>query len=169
MVNKSPLQPFKGCRCQRIKTSAMKAIIYSVFLPFVMLLLGCVEKDDLCCGIPEADSIRGRWLLYEVGYSPGFEYITEAIPPKPAQTLTLGDNRVSSTVEGLERFKYYRILNDTVVHTPYLALYANEPGGQPGSTSSDEPTYSFDVGNDVLTLHYRWCYEGCHMAFRKVK
>ena len=66
-----------------------------------------------------------------VGYSPGFGYITEPVPSSPAQTLTFGDDRVSSTVEGLEQFKYYRILNDTVVHTPYLALYANEPSGQP--------------------------------------
>ena len=147
----------------------MKNIIQSLLVLLGMFLLGCVEKDDLCCGIQEADQLSGRWLLYEVGYSPGFEYITEAIPPKPAQTLTFSNNRVSSTIEGLERFKYYRILNDTVVHTPYLALYANESGGQPGSPSSDELTYSFDLENNILTLHYRWCYEGCHMAFRKIE
>jgi hypothetical protein len=147
----------------------MKNIIQPLFMLLVTFLLGCVEKDDLCCGIQEADQLSGRWLLYEVGYSPGFEYIKEAISPNPAQTLTFGDGRLSSTVEGLERFKYYRILNDTVVHIPYLALYANEPSGQPGSPSADEPTYSFDLDNNFLTLHYRWCIEGCHMAFRKIE
>ena len=122
----------------------MKNIIQPAFMLLGMILLGCVENDDLCCGIQESDQLRGSWLLYEVGYSPGFEYITEAIPPKPAQTLRFDDNRVSSTVEGLERFKYYRILNDTVIDTPYIALYADEPSRQPGSPSSDSPTYSFD-------------------------
>ena len=75
----------------------MKNIIQPMFILLGMFLLGCVEKDDLCCGIKEADQLSGRWLLYEVGYSPGFEYITEAIPPKPAQTLTFSNNRVSST------------------------------------------------------------------------
>lgn len=147
----------------------MKTIVRPMFILLVMVLLGCVEKDELCCGIQEADRLSGRWLLYEVGYSPGFEYITEVVPPKPAQILTFGDNRVSSTVEGLERFKYYRILNDTVVHTPYVALYADEPGDQPGIPSSDVLTYSFDLENNTLMLYYRWCYEGCHMAFRKVE
>jgi len=147
----------------------MKYIIQPAVMLVVILLLGCVEKDDLCCGIQEADQLSGRWLLYEIGYSTGFEYIKEAIPPKPAQTLTFGDNRVSSTVDGLERFKYYRILNDTVVYTPYLAFYANDPIGQANSPSSDEPTYSFDLDNNILTLRYRYCYEGCHMAFRKIE
>jgi len=146
----------------------MKNIIQPALMLLGMLLLGCVGKDDLCCGIQEADQLSGRWLLYEVGYSTGFEYIKEEIPPIPAQILTFGDNRVSSTVEGLERFKYYRILYDTVVHTPYLALYANKPIGQTNSPS-DSPTYSFDLENNILTLHFRWCYEGCHLAFRKIE
>jgi hypothetical protein len=151
------------------KTPMTKNIIQPAFMLLVVVLLGCVEKDDLCCGIQAADQLSGRWLLYEVGSSPGFGYITKAIPPKPAQTLTFADNRVSSTVEGLGQFKYYEILNDTVVNTPYLALYAKDPTGQPGSPPSEGPTYSFDLAGNILTLHFRWCYEGCHMAFRKIE
>ena len=147
----------------------MKNTIRPALMFVGMLLLGCVENDDLCCAIGETDQLRGRWILYEVGYSPGFEYITEAIPAIPAQTMTFGGSRVSSTVEGLERFKYYRILNDSVAQTPYVALYVNEPIGHTPSPSSDTPTYSFDLENDVLTLRFRWCYEGCHMAFRKIE
>jgi hypothetical protein len=68
----------------------MKNIIQPMFMLLVTFLLGCVEKDDLCCGIQAADQLSGRWLLYEVGYSPGFEYMKEAISPNPAQTLTFG-------------------------------------------------------------------------------
>jgi hypothetical protein len=135
----------------------------------VIILLGCVENDDLCCSMPETNKLAGTWLLYEYGYSPGAGYITEAVAPSPAQTMTFDDDRVSSTVLGFERFKYYKILNDTMVNTPYIALYADEPGVQPNTPSSDVPTYSFDLEGHTLTLHFRWCFEGCHLAFRKVK
>ena len=147
----------------------MKNPIHRILILSGIILFGCVENGDLCCNIPETNKLSGKWLLYEYGYSPGFEYINEPVPPSPAQTLTFGNDRISSTVEGLERFKYYRILNDTVVDTPYIALYADEPSGQTDIPSSDAPTYSFDLENNILTLYYRWCYEGCHMAFRKIE
>ncbi len=109
----------------------MKNIIQPMFLLVGMLLSGCVENDDLCCGIQETNELSGRWLFYERGYSPGFEYITEAIPSKPAQILTIGVDDISNTVKGWEQLKYYRILTDSAFHTQYIALYANDPGAQP--------------------------------------
>jgi hypothetical protein len=145
----------------------MKNPIQPVLILLGLILLGCVKDDDLCCNIPETNKLKGTWLLYEYGYSPGFEYITEPVPPNPPQTITFDDRQVSSTAVGWERFRYYKILNDTLVNTPYIALYVDDPGVQPKTPASDVPTYSFDLESNILTLHFRWCYEGCHLAFRK--
>ena len=147
----------------------MKIPIQPIFVLLSIILFGCVENDDLCCNIPETSEVDGTWLLYEQGHSPGFGYITEPVPASPAQTITFSHARVSSSVLGWEQFKYYEILNDTLVNTPYIALYSNEPPVQPETPSSDVPTYSFDLETNTLKLYFRWCYEGCHLAFRKVK
>lgn len=146
----------------------MRKPIQPLPILLITILFGCVENDDLCCSIPETNTLAGTWLLYEYGYSPGVEYITEPVAPNPAQTLTFDDDRVSSNVLGWERFKYYQILNDTAVNTPYISLYADNPGVQP-TPSPDVPTYSFDLESNTLTLHFRWCFEGCHLAFRKIE
>src|SRR5688572_29114233 len=109
----------------------MKKHIQAILILLMIILFGCVENDDLCCSIPETSKLAGTWLLYEQGYSPGVGYITEPVPPNPARTVTFDDDRVSSTVLGWERFKYYKILNDTAVNTPYIALYADNPPVQP--------------------------------------
>jgi hypothetical protein len=147
----------------------MKSYIYAVVILLGITLDGCVENDGICCIIPETSELSGTWLLYESGHSPGVGYITESIPSKPPQTLTIDDNNVSITVEGMERFKFYRILTDTATtpHSQYIALYATDPNVY--NPLSDGPTYSFDLESNILTLRFRWCFEGCHMAFRKIK
>jgi hypothetical protein len=147
----------------------MKNSIQPILILLGIILFGCVKDDDLCCSIPETSKLEGTWLLYEQGHSPGFGYITEAVPASPAQTISFDQDRILSTVSGWERFKYYEILNDTLVNTPYIALYSNEPPVQPETPSSDVPTYSFDLESNTLTLYFRWCYEGCHLAFRKIR
>jgi hypothetical protein len=147
----------------------MKSPIQPIVVLLSIILFGCVENDDLCCSIPETSKLDGTWLLYEEGHSPGFGYITEPVSANPAQTITFSHDRVSSSVLGWEEFKYYEILNDTLVHTPYIALYVDEPGVQPNTPTADVPTYSFDLESNTLTLYFRWCYEGCHLAFRKIK
>jgi len=83
--------------------------------------------------------------------------------------VKIGADDISSTVKGWEQLKYYRILTDSASHTEYIALYVNNHGPQPGSPTSDVQTYTFDLENNILTLHFRWCYEGCHLAFRKIE
>jgi len=147
----------------------MKTPIQLIVVLLMIFLFGCVENDDLCCSLHETSEVDGTWLLYEQGHSPGFGYITEPVPASPAQTITFSHDRVSSSVLGWEQFKYYEILNDTLVNTPYIALYSHQPPVQPETPSSDVPTYSFDLESNTLTLYFRWCYEGCHLAFRKIK
>jgi hypothetical protein len=147
----------------------MKNPIQRILILSGIILFGCGENDDLCCSIPEANKLNGTWLLYERGYSPGAGYITESVPAHPAQSIKFGNDRVSSTVLGWERFKYYEILDDTLVSTPYITLYVDDPGVRPNPPLSDVETYSFDLENNILTFHFRWCIEGCHLSFRKIE
>jgi hypothetical protein len=133
----------------------------------VSLVSGCVENEDMCCAISETQPLDGVWLLFERGYSPGAGYITESISSEPAQKLILSDGKVSSTTEGWESLKFYTISNDTVYQSPYIELYTTDPNSQPSNSSV--ATYSFDLEGDVLTLRFRWCIEGCHMAFKKIE
>src|SRR5688572_191660 len=163
------LQLLNQIVCQAVKAFHMKTPIQPIVVLLSIILFGCVKDDDLCCGIPETSKLEGTWLLYEQGHSPGVGYITEPVPASPAQTITFSHDRVSSSVLGWEQFKYYEILNDTVVNTPFIALYVEDPGVQPSPPSSDLSTYSFDLESNTLTLYFRWCYEGCHLAFRKIR
>jgi hypothetical protein len=141
----------------------MKSML--LLLLAVSVVIGCVEKEDMCCVIPEKQPLDGVWLFFERGYSPGAGYITERVSSEPAQKLVLTDGKVSSTTEGWENLKFYRILNDTVYHSPYIAFYTTDPDSQ---LSNSPATYSFDLEGDILTLRFRWCIEGCHMAFKKI-
>ena len=140
----------------------MKSIFH--LLLAVTFVSGCVEKEVMCCAIPETQPLNGDWLFFERGYSPGGGYVTESIPAEAAQKLKLTDGKVLSTVEGWENFRFYRILNDTVYHSPYIAFYNLDPASQP----SDSSTFSFELEGNILTLRFRWCIEGCHMAFKKI-
>ncbi|HYI76648.1 MAG TPA: hypothetical protein VEW65_03455 [Chryseolinea sp.] len=140
-------------------------IIFLLLLA-VSFVGGCVEKEDMCCVIRETQPLDGVWLFFERGYSPGAGYITESVSSQPAQKLVLTDGKVSGTTEGWENLKFYRILNDTVYHSPYIAFYTTDPDSQP--SNSPVATYSFDLEGDILTLRFRWCIEGCHMAFKKI-
>jgi hypothetical protein len=142
----------------------MKSML--LLLLAVCVVSGCNEKEDMCCVIRETQPLDGVWLFFERGYSPGAGYITESVSSQPAQKLVLTDGKVSGTIEGWENLKFYRILNDTVYHSPYIAFYTTDPDSQP--SNSPVATYSFDLEGDILTLRFRWCIEGCHMAFKKI-
>ena len=135
----------------------MKNIIYVTFL-ILSILSGCEEADN-CCIIPVTDELSGTWLFYEYGYSPGFGYETKAVTPIPPQTLTFNAGKVSSNLEGFEDIVRYAILTDAVTRTPYVALYKSDK-------DTDPSTYAFTLSDNVLKLHFRYCYEGCHIAFK---
>ena len=137
----------------------MKIIVYVTFAS-LSLFGGCEEADN-CCIIPVTDGLKGSWLFYEYGYSPGFGYETKAVPPVPPQTLTFNAGKVSSNLADFKDIVRYELLTDSVTRTPYIALYKSD-------TNTDPSTYTFEVDDNVLKLYFRWCYEGCHMAFKKL-
>ncbi|HKZ37639.1 MAG TPA: hypothetical protein VJ184_08325 [Chryseolinea sp.] len=138
----------------------MRFLNYIIFPFLIIVFYSCDEKDD-----NPTIQLTGSWLLYERGYSPGGGYITEAVSSEPAQVLIFETERMSSTVNGFESFKFYEILTDTATQTEFVALYKNRPSIQNDESS---PTYSFDITGDTLKLYFRYCIEGCHLAFRRI-
>jgi hypothetical protein len=137
-----------------------------IISPFLIIVLNsCDEKDDNPT-IESTAELTGSWLLYERGYSPGSGYIVEAVPPTPSQVLIFEEEEMSSSVKGLEDFKFYEVSIDTVTQSEFVALYKNKPPLQDEETS---PTYLFDITGDTLKLYFRYCIEGCHLAFRRIK
>jgi hypothetical protein len=126
--------------------------------------MSCSEKE--CCPNQEegnANTISGEWLLYERGYSPGAGYITEPVSSNPAQRIEFKDNgELSCTVEGLADYKFYSVKGDVV------GLFKTNPGPAPDSLAFTN-SYNFRFENGNLKLHFRYCFEGCHMAFKKIE
>ncbi len=145
----------------KIRLTFILALLLFVFL-------ACDEQKDCCTAEEEAGQFTGSWLLFEHGYSPGAGYITEAVQPKPKQAIVFDDGRITSTVKGFEDYKFYRVLEDTVTDTPFVAFYIIDPDTQPDPLASNPPTYSFQLKGDTLKLYFRYCFEGCHLAFRKL-
>lgn len=142
----------------------MRFLNYIIFPFLIIVVYGCDEKDDNPT-VQSTGELMGSWLLYEKGYSPGVGYIVETVSPMPPQVLILEEERISSSVNELEGFKFYEILTDTVTQTEFVALYKNKP---PLQNDESGPTYSFLVTGDTLKLYFRYCYEGCHLGFRRI-
>jgi hypothetical protein len=140
----------------------MRKIAAFFLFIITVTMTACEEPDDLCCGLLATGQFDGIWLLHETGYSPGAGYIIEEVPAVPAQTIEFKDNKVVSTVKALERIKFYKLLTDAASNTRYIALYTDDP-----ETTSPHSTYSFEVSETVLKLYFRWCFEGCHMGFKR--
>ena len=136
-------------------------------LPMILIAvfaLSCAEKE--CCPNQKegsANAISGEWLLYERGYSPGAEYIIEPVSSVPPQRIEFKDNgALSSTVEGLKDYKFYSVKGDVV------GLFKTNPGPDPDSSAfTHSYNFSFEEGN--LRLGFRYCFEGCHLGFKKVE
>jgi hypothetical protein len=142
----------------------MRFLNFIIFPFLIIALSSCDEKDDNPT-IESTGELTGSWLLYERGYSPGAGYIVEAVPPTPRQVLIFEEEEMSSSVSGLEDFKIYEVSTDTVTQTEFVALYKNSPPLQDDAAS---PTYLFDISGDTLKLYFRYCIEGCHLAFRRI-
>src|SRR5690606_24788536 len=108
------------------------------------------------------------WLLVEEGHSPGAGYVTTPVPPEPAQVITfLPDSTFHSNIQGLEKFKYFEVWEDSVAAGTVLSLYEQQPSRVPDRSTASSYTVTFD--NQMLKLSFRWCIEGCHMGFRAIE
>jgi hypothetical protein len=143
----------------------LKTILSLFFL--TMLLISCEEKTGEMNTAEQIGNLAGStWRLYEHGYSPGSGYVTEPVAEHPSQQITFIDDRsVNITVEGLEQYRYYRIVSDST-QGKIFALFQTEM-----ELNSSEPfrhSYNMQLTDRNLKLSFRYCIEGCHMAFKLV-
>ena len=144
----------------------MKKKILPIIFPALLLLFLFSCKEECCSGEEDQSSLRGSWLLDEQGYSPGGGYITEKVAPIPAQQITFRPgNSMTSTVAVLTKFRFYFTVDDTVSDDKIVNFYSSEPQDTSQSTTS----YSYEIIDGKLKLYYRFCIEGCHLGFRRIK
>jgi hypothetical protein len=143
----------------------MKMLVVNIPVILVVILaVSCGEKD--CCGDSEKENsneLVGEWLLFERGYSPGAGYIIEPVDPVPPQIIEFESNgELSCSVSGLTDYKFYFVKGDVV------GLFESDPGPSPDSLSfTHSYNFSFEDGN--LKLGFRYCFEGCHLKFKRVE
>jgi len=134
----------------------------SVTLSFLLMVFFFASCNDEA--ITTDNNLATTWLLYEQGYSPGGEYITNAVPNDPPQTMIFySDSTFASNIAGLSELKFYRMKGNVI------SLYKTDP-----SVPATDPTqliqnYSFRSDGSDLKLYYQFCIEGCHMAFRRLE
>ncbi|HMG92912.1 MAG TPA: hypothetical protein VK589_22800 [Chryseolinea sp.] len=141
-----------------------KLVVHMPIVLIALLALSCNEKD-CCAGLEKEGSkeLAGDWLLYERGYSPGAGYVIEPVSVNPPQIIEFKTNgELSCSVSGLTDYKFYSVKGDVV------GLFKNDPGPSPDSLAfTHSYNFSFEGGN--LKLGFRYCYEGCHLGFKKVE
>ena len=143
----------------------MKKLVVDIpIILIAFLALSCNEKD-CCVGMEKegSDQLVGSWLLFERGYSPGAGYIIEPVSAVPPQIIEFKSNgELSCSVSGLTEYNFYAVKGDVV------GLFKSDPGPSPDSLAfTHSYNFSFEDGN--LKLGFRYCYEGCHLGFKKVK
>lgn len=151
------------------KLRNMKGLFRAVAILMGFATNGCVEEGGMCCFVEDPIKITGAWLLYELPYPPGTEQTPLGIPSNPPQTLTFGENTVSSTVEGLEPFRFYKILTDTASARQYIAFHTRDPNIHDDSFSLNVPGYYFTVTSYGLTLELRGCTNDCYLYFDRIE
>jgi hypothetical protein len=145
----------------------MKKLAYSIIVAISIGLFSCTEIDS-----NDSQIITGSWLLYEQGYSPGAGYIVKSVSDSPPQVIVLNeDSTLTSTIEGWTDYKYYQVLKDTIGGNSrlILALFKLDPGSKPKKLEELDHSYNISFENGDLRLAYRFCMEGCHLAFREIK
>jgi hypothetical protein len=126
-----------------------------------------VHKEDVEEEINH--SLAGSWLYVEYGYSPGGKYHVVPVPADPPKTITFSaDLTMSSTDMGFGKFKYYRLLEDTLTNRQVIAFFEKDPGNGSLELAGLSPTFNTFWQGNHLTLNYRWCIEGCHMKFKRI-
>lgn len=143
----------------------MKRIIFILFL---FMTVGCQDEEPAESLLLDV-SIPGTWLYTEYGYSPGYGYFTKPVPPVPAQTITFGsDFKLSTNIDGIEQYKFYRMLEDPNTDGTVMAFFVDDPENENLEISELDHSYSMVKEGSLLKLYYRWCIEGCHIGFEKV-
>ena len=143
----------------------MKKLVVNIPIILIALLaLSCSEKDCCMGGEKEgSNELAGKWLLFERGYSPGAGYIIEPVSAVPPQIIEFKSNgELSCSVSGLTEYKFYSV-NDDVV-----GLFKSDPGPSPDSLAFTH-SYNFSFEDSNLKLGFRYCYEGCHLGFKKIQ
>jgi hypothetical protein len=146
----------------------MKSLLF-VLLLCTFSFVACEEKDEKQTVIIETEPIlHGHWILYERGYSPGVGYEIEKVNTNPPSRITLTlDKEFSSNITGLDKFKFYRTVVDPVNDMQVLVLYEEDPGDNIPDVTTLKHSYFIELKNDNLKLYFRYCIEGCHMAFKR--
>jgi hypothetical protein len=148
----------------------MRSFTCTCFILYVVTIgfYGCEERNDLLTSVHEdhitEDKLTGAWRLFERGYSQGVGYIIEPVSPQPAEILIFDEERVSSSIPEFSNTPFYRVMMDTITQTQFLALYKKKPDQE----SEWGPTYSVQMKGDTLKLSFRYCYEGCHLALKRI-
>lgn len=143
------------------KTAVMLIVLFSI-LAFAFTCEDNEKQDQ-----PREEELTGTWQLYETGYSPGSGYITEQVPLNPPQLITLKENKeLETNISNLTGFKYYAVLDDGNRQVKILALFKTKPDNTIDITKL-EHSYSIQFNEGKLKLSYRFCIEGCHMAFQR--
>ena len=136
-------------------------IAVTVFL--IATAFSCEESDGVARH--DASSMTGSWLLVERGYSPGAGYFTEPVSPIPPQLLMLqADSTMSTTMESLQSFRYYRRLEGADGEV-ILALFKEDPGNQSLDIDHLDQSFAVSFKEGMLKLSFRGCIEGCHLGF----
>lgn len=143
----------------------LKLVLFSIIL--LQIAISCENTSECCVVLEEKTNLTGKWQVYEVGYSPGDVYVTEQVAEDPAQIMNFEPgNQFSSNVEGLEKFRYYSVIEDTLSEGSILALHEVLPDN--GAVSNLNQSYNIRYGNGNITLHFRFCIEGCHIGIKKI-
>jgi hypothetical protein len=141
-----------------------KLVVNIPIILIAFLALSCNEKD-CCVGLDKdrSNELAGNWLLFERGYSPGAGYIIEPVSAVPPQIIEFKSNgQLVCSVSGLTEYKFYSVKGDVV------GLFKSDPGPSPDSLAFTH-SYNFSFEDSNLKLGYRYCFEGCHLGFKKVE
>jgi hypothetical protein len=143
----------------------MKSNLLSVVLTFI-----AIACDGTSVALTGSRELEGSWLLYETGSSPGYGYIIEQVDADPPQKITFKLNgSFTSSVNGWENIRFYHFSKDG--HgDEIVSFFKTRPDDLHSTPRGDQKDYDVTFDNDGnLRLAFRYCYEGCHLKFRRAE
>jgi hypothetical protein len=148
----------------------MKKISFTILIAIIFAHSAC-EESDLPKFEEVSGGLQGSWLLYERGYSPGDRYIVEQVPSHPAKYIVFLDNkRMIINLDGNAGQKFYKVLEDPdpAFSQPVIAFFDREEELDNATIDNLNESYMMTLSENNLKLSFRYCIEGCHMAFKRV-